>query len=51
VTNPGGVFSGPARNVINQAKPGDQYFFDNIRAKCPGDAAGRKINNISFKVQ
>lgn len=51
VTNAGGVFSGPARNVINQAKPGDQYFFDNIRAKCPGDAAGRKINNISFKVQ
>lgn len=51
VTNAGGVFNGAARNVINQAKPGDQYFFDNIRAKCPGDAAGRKINNISFKVQ
>ena len=51
VTNPGGAFSAAARNVINQAKPGDQYIFDNIRAKCPGDAAGRKINNISFKVQ
>jgi gliding motility-associated protein GldM len=51
VTNAGGVFSTPARNVLNQAKPGDQYFFDNIRAKCPGDLAGRKINNISFKVQ
>lgn len=51
VSNPGGAFGGPARNAINQAKPGDQYIFDNIRAKCPGDAAGRKINNISFKVQ
>ena len=51
VSNPGGVFSGPSRNLINQAKPGDQYIFDNIRAKCPGDPAGRKINNISFKVQ
>lgn len=49
--NPGGVFSGQSRGLINQAKPGDQYIFDNIRAKCPGDAAGRKINNIAFKVQ
>lgn len=49
--NPGGAFSGQARGLINQAKPGDQFIFDNIRAKCPGDGAGRKINNIAFKVQ
>lgn len=49
--NPGGAFGGQARGLINQAKPGDQFIFDNIRAKCPGDGAGRKINNIAFKVQ
>lgn len=49
--NPGGAFGGQARALINQAKPGDQFIFDNIRAKCPGDGAGRKINNVAFKVQ
>ncbi|HOY18092.1 MAG TPA: gliding motility protein GldM [Haliscomenobacter sp.] len=49
--NPGGAFGAQARALINQAKPGDQFIFDNIRAKCPGDAAGRKINNVAFKVQ
>ena len=50
-SNPGAVFNSTSKGFINQAKPGDQYFFDNIRAKCPGDAATRKINTISFKVQ
>jgi gliding motility-associated protein GldM len=49
--NPGGAFSAQSRALINQAKPGDQYIFDNVRAKCPGDAAGRQINSVTLKVQ
>jgi hypothetical protein len=49
--NPGGPFNGQSRGLVGQAKPGDQYIFDEVRAKCPGDGASRVINSISFKVQ
>ncbi|MGB3800211.1 MAG: GldM family protein, partial [Lewinella sp.] len=40
-TNPGGSFSGQTAALIARAKPGDNYLFKNIKAKCPGDAAPR----------
>ena len=51
VTNAGGSFGGEAAGLLAKAKPGDTYAFDNIKAKCPGDAAGRTINSISFNVR
>jgi gliding motility-associated protein GldM len=51
VQNPGARYGDAARRVINQAKPGDIYYFENVRAKCPGDNATRKINGMVFKIQ
>ena len=50
-TNVGQAFTGGARNAVNQAKPGDTYYFNNVRAKCPGDNTPRKINPMVFKIR
>ena len=44
------IFNDKSLSFIRQAKVGDQMIFDNIRAKCPGDEAGRKLNNIAIKI-
>ncbi|MEL6989023.1 MAG: GldM family protein, partial [Bacteroidota bacterium] len=49
--NRGGKYSGDAARLVNKAKPGDVYYFDNVKAKCPGWAAGQKINNLVFKIK
>ncbi|MEL6971788.1 MAG: GldM family protein [Bacteroidota bacterium] len=51
VQNRGARYNDAARRVVNQAKPGDIYYFENVRAKCPGDTATRKINSMVFKIQ
>ena len=49
-TNRGGPFGGDARSIIDQAKAGDTYYFEDVKAKCPGDASGREINQLVFKI-
>lgn len=49
--NDGARFSGDVQNLINSAKPGDTYYFDDVKARCPGDNAGRKINSMVFKIR
>lgn len=39
------------KNWANSAKPGDAYFFDDIKVKCPGDAAPRNVGGIAFKIK
>jgi len=51
VVNNGARFSGAAKNLINKAKPGDRYYFENVRARCPGDQASRKINSMVFEIR
>lgn len=51
VINRGGSFSGDAKRIVGQAKPGDTYYFRNIKARCPGDPAGRKINSLVFQIK
>lgn len=36
--------------IIEQARPGNAYFFDNIMIKCPGDAVPRNLGVLSFKL-
>ena len=48
--NAGGIFTPKVLEFINSVKAGDQIIFNNIRTKCPGDAQGRKINDISLIV-
>ena len=51
VSNVGPSFNSESRSLLNRAKPGDAYYFNNVRARCPGDAAGRKINSLVFQIK
>lgn len=48
--NRGGPYGGEARGLIDQAKAGDTFYFEDVKAKCPGDASGREINQLVFKI-
>ncbi len=47
----GNSFKGRVSSSIKAAKPGDQYAFTNVKARCPGDAAARRVNGLSFKIR
>lgn len=49
--NAGGTFNEKSLRLVRSAKPGDTYYFENVKARCPGDAAGRKINSMVFKIK
>ena len=49
--NVSGPFSGDAARLLSQAKPGDSYQFQNIKARCPGDQAGRTLGTMSFVIR
>ena len=49
--NAGARYNDKSSRLVKSAKPGDTYYFDNVKAKCPGDAAGRKINSMVFKIK
>ncbi len=51
VQNSGPRFVSRAKNLIGRAKPGDTYFFRDVRAKCPGDKNTRQINDMVFTVK
>lgn len=48
--NKGGSYNADAKGLIDQAKAGDTYYFENVKAKCPGDQSGRDINQLVFKI-
>ena len=50
-TNPGARYGGDAKRLVNAAKPGDTYYFDKVKSRCPGDSAGRKLPSIVFKIK
>jgi hypothetical protein len=50
-TNSGPTYGGKVANLVGAAKPGDIYYFDNIKAKCPGDVAGRKLNSMVWQIK
>lgn len=49
--NQGGRFKGEAAAILKKAKPGDRYFFEDIKCKCPGDKGPRDIGSMSFLVR
>ena len=51
VTNSSGRFASKAANLVRSAKPGDTFYFENVKARCPGDKAGRKINSLVFRIK
>ncbi|MFN0015137.1 MAG: gliding motility protein GldM [Saprospiraceae bacterium] len=50
-TNAGARFGGDVSDLIRNAAPGDVYYFLDIRAKCPGDIAARKLGDLVFKIR
>ncbi len=50
-TNQGATYGGRVANLVKAAKPGDIYYFDNIKARCPGDSAGRKLNSMVWTIK
>jgi len=50
-TNRGGKYSTQARELIDRATFGDTFFFDAVKARCPGDEVSRKLNGLSIKIQ
>lgn len=51
VSNPGARYIDKAQRLVQLAKPGDMYYFNNVRAKCPGDKATRRINSMVFQIK
>jgi len=50
-TNKGGRYDVEAQRLVDKATAGDRYFFDNVKARCPGDVAGREINSMVFTIR
>lgn len=50
-TNTGARFNPDVQDLIRRAEPGDVYYFLDIRAKCPGDIAPRKLGDLVFKIR
>lgn len=51
VTNTGGRFNPAAQAFIDQAKPGDVYYFDQVKVKCPGDKVPRDLGSLMFTIK
>ena len=47
----GGTFKGRVKTLQGMAKAGDMIYIDNIKARCPGDGAGRNIGSLVFKIR
>ncbi|MEO6037099.1 MAG: GldM family protein [Saprospiraceae bacterium] len=49
--NSGARFNSQAKDLVFKAKPGDSYFFDDIKVLCPGDAAARNVGGLAFRIR
>ena len=47
----GGRFTGRAMQAIQSAKFGDSYQFIDVKGRCPGDQASRKLNSLAFVIK
>ena len=49
--NQGATLQGNAKAIQAKANPGDKYVFQDIKCKCPGDAAARNLGQLVFDIQ
>jgi gliding motility-associated GldM-like protein len=49
--NRSGKHSEKTLELLQNAKPGDIYYFDNVLCQCPGDSSTRPINSMVFKIR
>ena len=50
-TNVGGKYSAKTISLRDRAKPGDRYFYENIKCSCPGDVAPRDLGGIAIVIK
>ncbi len=48
--NAGSNYTNETTAVVAKAKPGDTYFFENVKCSCPGDIAQRTLNTMVFNI-
>ncbi|MCB0663428.1 MAG: gliding motility protein GldM [Saprospiraceae bacterium] len=51
VSNNGGRFGESADRMVKAATYGDTYYFNNIRAKCPGESVTRELSPMIFQIR
>ncbi len=51
VINYGSRFNSDVEALVSKAAPGVVYFFDEIKVRCPGDAAARNLGSLVFKIK
>lgn len=49
--NSGASYNQKSKRLVKKAKPGDIFYFDNVKSLCPGDKNTRKINTMVFKIK
>jgi gliding motility-associated protein GldM len=49
--NKGGTYGPEAQRLVDQASPGDRFFFEEVKCKCPGDPVARDINPLTFTIK
>ncbi len=47
----GGKFNAQAQSLIAKATPGDIFYFEDIKCKCPGDVASRNLGGMVFRIK
>jgi hypothetical protein len=50
-TNAGSAYNDKVANMVAKAAPGDNYLFREIKARCPGDIASRKIPDLVVNIR
>jgi len=50
-TNNGARYNPDVQDMVQKAAPGDVYYYNDIKAKCPGDVAARKLGDLVFKIR
>ena len=49
--NNGGKYNSGSKALTAKARPGDRYFFEDIKCKCPGDAGPRDLGGMNFMIR
>ena len=50
-SNTGARFTPAVQAMVEKARPGDIFYFDNFKMKCSGDAAARQLSGLTFVLE
>jgi len=50
-SNNGGKYNAGSKALTGKARPGDRFFFENIKCKCPGDIGPRDLGGMNFIIR